>query len=138
MLGEQHQRTAPDPTPQPRWLTIPERGLYTGLMIVGAIGTGKTSACMYPYLEQLLAYRAADPARKLGGLVLEVKGDFYAHVKDILVRHGRAADYAEISLSSGHRYNPLHNDLNAYALAYRIATLVTNLFGRGTSVRSRV
>src|SRR5581483_3076318 len=27
--------------------------------------------------------------------------------------------------------NPLHNDLDAYALAYGIATLMTNLFGRG-------
>jgi hypothetical protein len=25
------------------------------MAIVGAIGTGKTSACMYPYVEQLLA-----------------------------------------------------------------------------------
>jgi hypothetical protein len=29
------------------------------------------------------------------------------------------------------RYNPLHNDLDAYALAYGIATLMTNLFGKG-------
>ncbi len=42
------------PAAEPRWLTIPERGLYTGLAIVGAIGTGKTSACMYPYVEQLV------------------------------------------------------------------------------------
>jgi hypothetical protein len=131
VLGERHHRTTATPASQPQWLTIPERGLYTGLIIVGAIGTGKTSACMYPYLEQLLAYRAGDPARRLGGLVLEVKGDFCAHVRDILARHGRADDYVEISLTSVYRYNPLHNDLDAYALAYGIATLMTNLFGRG-------
>ena len=43
-------------------------------MILGAVGTGKTSACMYPYVDQLLRWKADDPARKLGGLVLEVKG----------------------------------------------------------------
>jgi hypothetical protein len=86
---------------------------------------------MYPYLEQLLAYRAGDPARRVGALVLEVKGDFCAHVHAILARHGRAGDYVEISLTSVYRYNPLHNDLDAYALAYGIATLMTNLFGRG-------
>ena len=59
-------------------------GLYTGMIIVGAIGSGKTSACMYPYVEQLLAYRANDPTRRIGGLVLEVKGDFCRHVRDIL------------------------------------------------------
>ena len=131
VLGEQHHRTVPGPAPEPQWLVIPERGLYTGLAIVGAIGTGKTSACMYPYVEQLLAYRAGEPDRKVGGLVLEVKGDFCAQVRGILERHGRGDDYVEVSLASTYRYNPLHNDLDAYALAYGIATLMTNLFGRG-------
>src|SRR5262249_27627103 len=40
-------------------------------------------------------------------------------------------DYIEISLDSEYRWNPLHNDLDAYALAYGIASLLTNLFGRG-------
>jgi len=131
ILGEQHHRTSPTPAADPQWLTIPERGLYTGIVIVGAVGTGKTSACMYPYVEQLLGYKAADPARKIGGLVLEVKGDFCQHVRELLVQHGRGDDYIEVSLASPYRYNPLHNDLDAYALAYGIATLMTNLFGRG-------
>jgi hypothetical protein len=131
VLGEQHQRTSPVRAVQPSWLTIPERGLYTGIFVVGAIGSGKTSACMYPYVDQLLAYRATDPARKAAGLVLEVKGDFCRQVRDILKRHGRENDYVEVSLDSTYRYNPLHNDLDAYALAYGIATLMTNLFGRG-------
>src|SRR5262245_4058701 len=131
VLGEQHHHASPLPASQPRWLIIPERGLYTGMLIVGAVGTGKTSACMYPYVEQLLGYRADDPARKIGGLILEVKGDFCRHVSDLLARHGRAQDYVEVSLASPYRYNPLHNELDAYALAYGIATLMTNLFGRG-------
>jgi hypothetical protein len=49
----------------------------------------------------------------------------------MLHRHGRAEDYVEVSLESPYRYNPLANDLEAYALAYGIATLMTNLFGRG-------
>lgn len=131
IVGEQHHRTSPEPVSDPRWLTIPERGLYTGIAIVGAIGSGKTSACMYPYLEQLLAFRAKDESRRLSALVLEVKGDFCHHVKRMLAQQGRAEDYVEISLSGPYRYNPLHNDLDAYALAYGIATLMTNLFGRG-------
>ncbi len=50
-------RSVPVPVENPRWLTIPERGLYTGIAVFGAIGTGKTSGCMYPFAEQLLAYR---------------------------------------------------------------------------------
>jgi hypothetical protein len=131
VLGEQHYHASPVPAPQPRWLIVPERGLYTGMLIVGAVGTGKTSACMYPYVEQLVGYRAGDPARKIGSLILEVKGDFCRHVRDLLARHGRPGDYVEVSLASPYRYNALHNELNAYALAYGIATLMTNLFGRG-------
>src|SRR5688572_9522814 len=59
VLGEQHHRTRVGRAPHPSWLVIPEQGLYTGMVIIGAIGTGKTSACMYPYVEQLLAYRAS-------------------------------------------------------------------------------
>jgi len=131
VLGERHHRTSPARAERPTWLAIPERGLYTGILVVGAIGSGKTSACMYPYVDQLLAYRATDPARRAAGLVLEVKGDFCRQVRDILRRHGREDDYVEVSLDSAYRYNPLHNDLDAYALAYGIATLMTNLFGRG-------
>lgn len=131
VLGERHHRTQPTRAAEPSWLILPERGLYTGTLIVGAIGSGKTSACMYPYVEQLLAYRAGDPEGKLAGLILEVKGDFCRYVKEILRRHGREHDYVEVSLDSQYRYNPLHNDLDAYALAYGIATLMTNLFGRG-------
>jgi len=117
--------------PSPRWLIVPERGLFTGIAIVGAVGSGKTVSCMYPFAEQILAYRANEPDRRIGGLVLEVKGDFCAKVRDILLRHGRSDDYVEIGLDSEYRYNPLHNDLDAYALAYSIASLLNNLFGRG-------
>ena len=61
VLGEKHFETIDGRAPNPGWLTIPQRGLYTGVMVVGAVGTGKTSACMYPYAEQLLRWRAGDP-----------------------------------------------------------------------------
>ena len=84
VLGETHGLTTPGRAATPTWLTIPQRGLYTGVCILGAVGTGKTSACMYPYVDQLLRWRADDPQRKIGGLVLEVKGDFCAQVRTIL------------------------------------------------------
>ena len=131
VVGEVHNPRKQVPSESPQWLVIPERGLFTGVAILGAIGSGKTSCCMYPFAEQILAYRAGDTETKIGGLVLEVKGDFCHRVKEILARHGRGEDYVEISLDSQYRYNPLHNDLDAYALAYNIASLLNNLFGRG-------
>ena len=131
VVGEVHKPRKPVPAEVPRWLTIPERGLFTGIAIFGAIGTGKTSCCMYPFAEQILAYKAAEKDKRIGGLILEVKGDFCHKVKDILDRHGRGEDYIEVNLDSEYRYNPLQSDLDAYELAYSIAALLNNLFGRG-------
>jgi hypothetical protein len=131
VVGEVHNPRKPVPAKAPYWLTIPERGLFTGIAILGAVGSGKSSCCMYPFAEQILAYKAHDKERRIGGLTLEVKGDFCRKVNEILTRYDRAEDYIEISLDSEYRYNPLHNDLDAYALAYNIASLLNNLFGRG-------
>jgi len=78
VLGEAHHPTRTGRASDPTWLTVPQRGLYTAVLILGAVGTGKTSACMYPYVDQLLRWRSADTDRKVGGLVMEVKGDFCA------------------------------------------------------------
>ena len=76
VVGELHHPTAPREIERPGWLTIPERGLYTGIAIFGAVGTGKTSACMHPFARQLFSWNADNSTRRAAGLVLEVKGDF--------------------------------------------------------------
>jgi hypothetical protein len=131
VIGEVHHPRLPIATERPSWLTVPERGLVTGTMVIGAVGSGKTSCCMYPFTDQLLGYRAEDAEAKASGLVLEVKGDFCHQVREILIKRGRQQDYIEISLDSEWAYNPLHNDLDGYAVAYGIASLLNNLFGKG-------
>jgi hypothetical protein len=131
VVGEIHNPKKPVPAETPHWLMIPARGLYTGVAIFGAVGSGKTSCCMYPFAEQLFAYRHDDPQRRAGGLILEVKGDFCYKVRGLLKKYNREGDYIEVGLGSNFRYNPLHNDLEAYALAYGIASLLNNLFGKG-------
>ena len=105
---------------------MPEKGLYTGLAIFGAIGTGKTTSCMRPFARQLLEWQCHDPARRVAALVLEVKGDFCYDVQDMLRQYDRFDDYMEISLeASGWRWNPLNAPwLDTYSLAYTIAALV--------------
>ena len=85
---------------------------------------------MYPYVDQLLRWRRDDADRKVGGLVMEVKGDFCRQVHAILKDAQRGDDYVEIGLDTGVCYNPLHNDLDPYAVAYAIAALLNNLFGK--------
>ena len=45
VIGEVHHPVEAREVFNPSWLTIPERGLYTGVAIFGAVGSGKTSAC---------------------------------------------------------------------------------------------
>ena len=76
VVGEVHHPVRAIESPAPAWLTIPERGLYTGVAIFGAVGSGKTSACMHPFARQLLSWHATNPERRAAALVLKVKGDF--------------------------------------------------------------
>jgi hypothetical protein len=131
VVGEVHRQLVPQPSPNPRWLVIPERGLYTGIAIIGSIGSGKTLGLVLPAMRQLFAYRANDAARKLSGIVLEVKGDLCRQLKNILSGCGRAQDYVEVSLDGNIRYNPLNNSLDPYAQAFNIASIITAIWGRG-------
>ena len=132
VVGELHHPIADREVAAPAWLVLPERGLYTGMLICGAIGSGKTSACMRPFARQLLSWQADDPRRRLAGLVLEVKGDFCHQVRAILEEAGRGDDYIELGLGGRWQWNPLSDDrLDAYSLAYTIASLINQLFGKG-------
>jgi hypothetical protein len=131
ILGEVHRQLIAAPSPAPQWLSIPERGLYTGIASFGAIGSGKTYGLILPAMRQLFAYRADDPARKLSGIVLEVKGDLCRQLQRILKWCGREQDYIEVSLDGNIRYNPLNNTLDAYAQAFNIASIITSIWGKG-------
>jgi hypothetical protein len=131
VLGEVHRQLVPKPSSAPQWLSIPERGLYTGIASFGSIGSGKTYGLILPAMRQLFAYRADDPARKLSGIVLEVKGDLCRQLQRILKWCGREQDYVEVSLDGNIRYNPLNNSLDAYAQAFNIASIITSIWGKG-------
>ena len=131
VLGELHHPIEATEATRPRWLTIPERGLYTGVAIFGAVGTGKTSGCMRPFAEQLFSWQADSPQRRAAGLVLEVKGDFCHDIRQLLTDAGREDDYVEIALGGRWQWNPLDSDMDSYSLAYSLATLLNQLFGRG-------
>ena len=129
------RRAAPSVVPReserPSWLVVPETGLYTGVLVVGAVGTGKTTACMYPFAQQLLSWQADRAGRRASALVLEVKGDFCYSVRRILDDAGRGGDYLEIGLDGSLQWNPLDDPLlDSYSLAYGVASLINQLFGK--------
>ncbi len=131
VVGELHHPTVARESDSPSWLVVPEKGLYTGVLVVGAVGTGKTTACMYPFARQLLSWQAEDADRRAGALVLEVKGDFCHQVRSILGEAGRQDDYLEIGLGGAWQWNPLDDPLlDSYSMAYGVASLINQLFGK--------
>ena len=130
VVGEVHHPTEPREIRRPSWLTLPERGLYTGVAIFGAVGTGKTSACMRPFAQQLLSWQSADPQKRAAALVLEVKGDFCHDIRAVLEDAGRGDDYTELALGGRWQWNPLATAMDSYSLAYTVASLLNQLFGK--------
>ncbi len=110
------------------WLTLNEDGLYTGLIIIGSTGTGKTSSCAYPFLDQLLNCSKNEEDKKIGALILDVKGDFWKTAADIIKNYGRASDIIIIEPGSGYFYNPIHYpNLDVSIIAERLYSVLENL-----------
>ena len=74
-------------------MTFNESALFTNIIAFGAIGSGKTSAVVFPILDSITAlYRNDDPKEpdaKWGGFVLDVKGDFHEALIYVMQTHGR-------------------------------------------------
>ena len=132
VVGEVHHPVEAREIFSPSWLTIPERGLYTGVAIFGAVGSGKTSACMHPFARQLLSWQAGNPQKRAAALVLEVKSDFCHDIRRILIEAGRGKDYIELGMKGHWQWNPLSAWwLDSYSLAYTVSSLLNQLFGKG-------
>lgn len=104
---------------------IPESGLYQNFLITGTIGSGKTSSAMYPFTNQLLKFNYYNPHRKIGMLILDVKGNYYKQVLEYSKKYNLEKDIIVISLNSGVFYNPLHKpNLKPQILANRLKTIL--------------
>ena len=98
----------------------------------GAVGSGKTSACMHPFAQQILSWQAKEPQLRAAALVLEVKGDFCHDIRKILADAGREDDYIELGMDGRWQWNPLSTKvLDSYSLAYTVSSLLNQLFGKG-------
>jgi len=112
---------------------ITESGLYQNFLVTGTIGTGKTSSAMYPFTEQLIKYNSLHPNKKMGILILDVKGNYFKQVKEFASKYNIEKDLLEIGLNSKIRYNPLYKpNLNPLILANRLKTILL-LFSENNS-----
>ena len=106
-------------------ISIPESGLYQNFLITGTIGSGKTSSAMYPFTRQLLEYNSLNSDKKIGMLILDVKGNYYNQVKEYCKNYNLENDLIVLELGSNVFYNPLHKPiLKAQVLASRLKTIL--------------
>lgn len=104
---------------------IPEKSLYQNILVTGSIGSGKTASAMYPFTKQLISYECHSPSRKLGFLILDVKGNYYNKVLEFANSFNRASDVIVIGLNSNYKYNPLDKpDIKSSVLANRIKSIL--------------
>ena len=112
---------------------LPESGLYQNFLITGTIGSGKTSSVMYPFTEQLLKYNSENPDKKIGTLILDVKGNYYKQVKEYAQKYNLENDLVVIELGGKVKYNPLYKpNLKPGVLANRLK-MIFYLFSENNS-----
>lgn len=58
---------------------------------------------MYPFTRQLIKYKYDDDKSKLGMLILDVKGNYYAQVKKYTTHYRRDDDLIVIELGRRHQ-----------------------------------
>lgn len=93
---------------------ISELGLYQNLLITGSIGSGKTSSAISNCLDMLIK-------NKLGGLIIDVKGNFINTVNKICNKYNMNQNLKVLSLKSNFCYNPLDREnISAQELSSRI------------------
>ena len=99
---------------------INNKGLFQNILITGTIGSGKTSSVMYPFCKQLMS----NP-KKIGMLILDVKGNFYRQILEFAKDTNRLNDVVVIELNGKYKYNPLHKpNLSPQVLANRLKTIL--------------
>lgn len=112
---------------------VPEAGLYQNFLITGTIGSGKTSSVMYPFTKQLIKYNHTNSNKKIGMLILDVKGNYYKQVENLSRKYNLKNDLIVIGLNSNVFYNPLHKpNLKPQILANRLKTILL-LFSENNS-----
>lgn len=80
---------------------------------------------MYPFTKQLINYMNNDFNKKLGFLILDVKGNYYSKVLEFAKQSNRLDDVIVIELNGKYTYNPLDKpNLKASILANRLKNIL--------------
>ncbi len=96
-----------------------ESGLYQNILITGSIGSGKTSSAISNILDELIK-------KGIGGVIIDVKGNYFKYVDKMADKYNRAKDVIKISLDTNIIYNPLDRpNISSVELSNRIRQVLT-------------
>lgn len=94
-----------------------DKSLFQNILVTGAIGSGKTSSTIYPFLKQLISYS------NMSGLILDVKANMYNIVNTFCKEYNK--ELIVIEIGGKYKYNPLDKpNLKAYVLADRLVSIL--------------
>ena len=103
---------------------LDEKALFQNILITGSIGTGKTSSGMYNITKQLMSYNSYND-KKIGMLILDVKGNYYDFVRKEAIKNGRLQDLVCIDISGDTYYNPIDKtELSSDIIAGRLKEIL--------------
>lgn len=112
---------------------ISEKGLFQNVLITGTIGSGKTSSAIYPIAKQLINYENNNLNKKIGMLILDVKGNFHNKILDFAQDSERLNDIIILEIGGHYSYNPLDKpNINPTILANRLKTILLLFSGNNS------
>lgn len=125
IVGLKHYRYNFKLKRKPEPIVIPFKSCVTGICVTGTTGQGKTYGALYSFTKQALFFNPLDPVKKVGTLILDVKGTYYKKVMEFAKEAGRQNDLVVIELGGKWKYNPLHKpDMLADEIAGRISEIL--------------
>ena len=122
LLGEQHKQDG-HRIAHPSWFALSGDGLYTGILVVGDSGSGKTTCAGYTWIEEMLA-------KGLGGLILDAGGSYVRFAQRQMAALDRSADLVVIEPGGEWKCNPIQKpEMSSTDLAGWIFMIIRNLAG---------
>lgn len=125
--------TGADYSATAEWSVLPAKSLVTGLLVLGAVGSGKTSYVLRPAIFKLFHH-----ASRPGGLVMDSKASLVEPLLAEMRLAGRESDVLPIGPTRPTRWNPLHMPMSSPAtVAESMLTTLENLNGAPYASDSR-
>ena len=97
IIGEKHKKNG-QPIKNPEYVVMKQAGLYNSTIAFGKVGSGKTSAYVYPILTQCSFFQKTNFNLKMGALILDAKGNMIYKVENMMINADRENDLLEMKV----------------------------------------